>query len=137
MVDASNKLSVIAFNPNPTEKLSKDTPNANNNIPNLFNDISLFEGFIYSINIWSEISKRIIPNIKSVSIDKYLVIWNDIIKPNKGIIKWNIPTVKLVINVFFIDKLYIPMTVDIEKASILRQVPIINNIRSSFIKSPY
>ena len=65
-VDDNNKLSVIAFNPSPTEKLSKDTPNPNNIIPSLFNDISLLEGFIYSISICKEINKRIIPSIISV-----------------------------------------------------------------------
>lgn len=86
-VDDKSKLSVIAYSPNPTEKLSNDTPKAKSIIPNLFKVISLLDGFIYSINICSDINKRIIPNIKSVSIDKYLVILLEIITPIKGIIK--------------------------------------------------
>lgn len=74
IVDDSNKLFVIAFNPKPIPKLSNDTPKANKNIPIPFNDNSLFEGFIYSINICSDINKSIIPNIKSVDINKYFVI---------------------------------------------------------------
>jgi len=65
IVDANNKLFVIAFKPNPIEKLSNDTPNANINIPDLFRFISFFEGFIYSINICNDISISITPNIKS------------------------------------------------------------------------
>lgn len=136
-VEDSNKLSVIALKPKPIPRLSKDTPKAKRITPNLFKEISLYDGFIYSINICSDINKRIIPNIKFVSIDKYFVIWYDKITPIKGIIKWNIPTVILVCNVFFRDILYIPITVDIENASILRDIPIMNNINSSFIRSPY
>ena len=73
-VEESNKLSVIAESPKPTEKLSNDTPKANNSIPVLVNVISLLEGFMYSINICNDINNNIIPNIKSVSINKYFVI---------------------------------------------------------------
>ena len=132
-VEDNNKLSVIAFKPNPTEKLSNDTPKAKRNNPNLFRDISLLEGFIYSINICSDINKSIIPNIKSVGIDKNFVISLESMTASSGITKWNIPTVILAFKVFFIDKSYIPITVDTENASILKHTPIINKINSSFI----
>ena len=86
-VEDNNKLSVIAFKPNPTEKLSNDTPKAKRNNPNLFRDISLLEGFIYSINICSDINKSIIPNIKSVGIDKNLVISFESMTASSGITK--------------------------------------------------
>lgn len=73
-VEDSNKLSVIALKPKPIPRLSNDTPKAKRITPNLFKEISLYDGFIYSINICSDINKRIIPNIKFVSIDKYFVI---------------------------------------------------------------
>lgn len=73
-VEDNNKFSVIALNPNPTEKLSNDTPKAKSKIPNLLSDISLLEGLRYSINICNDIKIRIIPNINSVFIDKYFVI---------------------------------------------------------------
>lgn len=86
-VEDNNKLSVIAFKPNPTEKLSNDTPKAKRNNPNLFKDISLLDGFIYSINICSDINKSIIPNIKSVGIDRNLVISFESNTASRGIIK--------------------------------------------------
>ena len=86
-VEDNNKLSVIAFKPNPTEKLSNDTPKAKRNNPNLFRDISLLEGFIYSINICSDINKSIIPNIKSVGIDKNFVISLESMTASSGITK--------------------------------------------------
>lgn len=104
-VEDSNKLFVIALKPKPTEKLSNDTPKAKRSIPNLFKVISLFDGFIYSINICSDINKRISPSIKSVCIDKYFVIWYESITPIIGIIKWNIPTVILVFIIFFVGRL--------------------------------
>ena len=51
IVDDKSKLSVIALNPTPTEKLSSDTPKAKRNVPILFSFISLLEGLINSINI--------------------------------------------------------------------------------------
>lgn len=87
IVEDNNKLSVIALKPKPTEKLSNDTPKAKRNTPNLFKEISLLDGFIYSINICSDINKSIIPNIKSVCIDKYFVIWYESITPISGITK--------------------------------------------------
>ena len=70
IIEDNNKLSVIAFNPNPIEKLSSDTPKANRIIPNLFNVISLLDGFMYSINICKDIKINIIPNTKLVFINK-------------------------------------------------------------------
>ena len=101
MVDANNRLVVIAFIPIPTEKLSKETPKANNKVPVLFIVISFFEGLMYSINNWSANNINIIPNIVFGFIKRILVIWYEIITPNIGIIKWNKPTSKLVLNVFF------------------------------------
>ena len=86
-VEDNNKLSVIAFKPKPTEKLSNDTPKAKRNNPNLFRDISLLEGFIYSINICSDINKSINPNIKSVGIDKNFVISLESMTASSGITK--------------------------------------------------
>ena len=86
-VEDNNKLSVIAFKPKPTEKLSNDTPKAKRNNPNLFRDISLLEGFIYSINICSDINKSIIHNIKSVGIDKNFVISLERMTASSGITK--------------------------------------------------
>lgn len=137
IVDDKSKLLVIALNPIPIEKLSSDTPIAKRSVPNLFNFISLFEGLINSMNIWSDININIIPNMISVLIGIILVILYDIRFPNKGIIKWNIPTVNEIFNIFFIFKLYIPITVATENASIDKQTPIINNTISSCILSPY
>lgn len=132
VVDANKRLFVMADNPNPTEKLSRDTPNANNIIPIKLNEISLLVGFIYSINSCSDNKIKIIPNNISGFIINILFIKFENTTPNIGIIKWNNPTVKLVLNVFFRDKLYIPIQVDTENASILRLIPIINKISSSF-----
>jgi len=137
IVDASNRLFVIAGSPKPTEKLSKETPSENSNIPVLFKFISLDDGFIYSINIWRDIKINIIPNIKSVDIFMYFVIFCDNIVPINGIIKWKRPTVILVLLILFLGSLYIPIQVDIENASILKLIPIINKTISSFILSPY
>ena len=132
VVDANKRLFVMADNPNPTEKLSRDTPNANNIIPIKLKEISLLVGFRYSINSCNDNKIKIIPNNISGFIINILFIKFENTTPNIGIIKWNNPTVKLVLNVFFRDKLYIPIQVDTENASILRLIPIINKISSSF-----
>ena len=137
IVDDKSKLVVIAFKPKPTDKLSNDTPNAKSIVPNLFNFISLFVGLIYSINISKDKSTRIIPNIKFEFINIILFKEYDINTPISGIIKWNIPTVKLVLIDFFKVRFFNPKTVAIENASILKQQPIINKSISSFILSPY
>jgi len=72
--DDNSKLFVIAFKPNPTVKLSIETPNAKNKVPYLFNDISLFDGFRYSINNCNDNNNKIIPNIISESISNILLI---------------------------------------------------------------
>ena len=72
-VDVKSKLSVIAFKPNPTVKLSIETPNEKNKAPYLFKDISLFVGFKYSINNCNDNNNKIIPKIKSEFIIKILL----------------------------------------------------------------
>ena len=80
-------MEVIESSPNPTEKLSKETPNANKNIPILLNLTFFTDGFKYSINICREIKINIIPNIKSVF--KFIIFVNNIevINPKIGIMK--------------------------------------------------
>ena len=87
VVDANNKLFVIAVSPNPTEKLSNDTPKANNIIPIKLKDISLFVGFKYSINNCNDNRVNMIPSIIFEFTNTILFIKLEIKTPNIGIIK--------------------------------------------------
>ena len=100
IMEPRNILSVMNSSPIPIEKLSKDTRDEK---------ISMFiKDKLCSVDF----SIRII--IKTV-INMYLEftcimsvrIW-PIAKPNKGMIKWNIPTEREVINIFLLDILSNP-----------------------------
>ena len=91
-INAINKLSYIYLIPKPTDKLSKLTEKANNNIPMMFNALNLGFSSKKCINISIE-SRRKTKNITNFGL---IMVYSNketpIALPISGIKKWNKPT---------------------------------------------
>ena len=129
-------MSVNVFKPIPVIKESILTLKANANIPKKLIEKFTSSFFIKSCNI----SKAIISKIEDSNI-----LWLKGIKhktalpiniPNRGIIKCIIPTI-IAIRIIFLDLIFsVPILKDKENVSILKAIPIVNNIIIEYIKNP-
>lgn len=107
IMEPRNILSVMNSSPIPIEKLSKDTRDEKISMfikDKLCSVDFSFRDLIISIRI---IIKTVINMYLEFTCIMSVRIW-PIAKPNKGMIKWNIPTEREVINIFLLDILSNP-----------------------------